>query len=96
MNQSPEMKEKSDKLLAELLPRVVDGIRKKDATEHMAWLSEQPIEVIRDALVSTQPYGWRVPAVKLVESLDDQQAIGMLGAQVAIFATAQALAREQR
>lgn len=91
MTLSPEMKAKVDALLAASYERVLKGIQSNDATPDLAWLKEQPADVVRAAISDCMPYGWKGITGKFEESLSDDQCAMALGAMVAIFVTAHSL-----
>lgn len=82
-------------LVTESYKRVWEGINTGDATPHLAWIREQPIEVVRAAILSTQPRGWNTLAPPLVESLTDEQCTGVFAALVAVFVQAQPLQQKR-
>ena len=51
----------------------------------LVWLKTQPIPVIRKAIIATQPKAYAIAAEPLIESLPDEQCIGLLVAMLAVY-----------
>lgn len=54
------------------------------AASVLEWIATQKTDVVRKAIVGTQPKGWAIAAGPLVESLSADQCAGMLAALMAV------------
>ena len=56
-----------------------------DAASVLMWIVAQKPEVVKRAIIGTQPKAWAVGAGPLTESLTPEQCAGMLAALMAVF-----------
>ncbi len=81
----PAQIESVDLLVGVLARKMLDTLKPGGPSPEpiLLWLKTQKPEVIKQAISSTQPAGWKVASEPLVESLSDDQACGMLCALTA-------------
>lgn len=74
-------------LVGKLAERIRESLYEKGPTTAsvLEWLKTQDTKVIRQAIRETQPKGWAVASEPLIDSLTDDQSIGVLAALVAVF-----------
>lgn len=88
-------KDDIDALVGEVFKRIWEGINSGDASGPLEWIARQPTELVRAAILETQPRGWRTIAEVLVEKepkagkpLSDDHCAAILAALVAVFVQA--------
>lgn len=65
--------------------KVKEAIESGDATEALRIIADRKTAIVRAAIIATQPRGWATVSKPLVESLNDDQAAGVLAALLAVF-----------
>lgn len=84
----PQVTDEVKKLLSQMVPRVrvtiIGGPSDTPATV-LEWLKGQDPKTVREAIRQTQPQAWAVASEPLVDSLSDDQCVGMLAAFMAVY-----------
>lgn len=83
----PPQIENPNFLVGTLCQKIKDTLRPEGSSAEsvLEWLKSQKPSVIRQSITATQPQGWAVASAPLVESMSDDQCVGLLCALMAVF-----------
>jgi hypothetical protein len=92
---TPDEQKAVKDLVTEAQKRVWEGIHEGDATKHLEWLGKQDSNIVKLAVIATQPRGWNQVIHPLVEDMSEEKRAGFLAALIAVFVQAQAATNSQ-
>ena len=72
-------------IIAKKVRGTLGDVAGPDAASVLLWIAAQKPDVVKRAIIGTQPKEWAVAAGPLTESLTPEQCAGVLAALMAVF-----------